>query len=264
MKFIFYATLRGGKVSITSLCFAALLFSFVFLATFDAFGDMFFEMIETMPQGFRALIKASGEYASEEMGYLAVGFREPIYLIIIMSFVISSSSSAIAKEIERGTIFLLLSRPVSRGRFFLAKLATSIIGTVLLLCFAILGTWLGSIVFGVNNINYDLVVKIQFNVFLLALSVVGISYLISSFLSEGGKTLALSSGVTVLMFFIEFLADSLPSIDWIGYISVFHYYEPSILVNSESLSWGNLTVLFFVAFICLMSAMVIFARRDIP
>ena len=127
-----------------------------------------------------------------------------------------------------------------------------------------MGTWLGSIVFGVNNINYDLVVKIQFNVFLLAFSVVGISYLISSFLSEGGKTLALSSGVTVLMFFIEFLADSLPSIDWIGYISVFHYYEPSILVNSESLSWGNLTVLFFVAFICLMSAMVIFERRDIP
>ena len=83
MKFVFWATLKGSKVSISSLCFASLLFSFVFLATFDAFGDMFFEMIETMPQGFRALVKASGEYASEEMGYLAGGFREPIYLIII-------------------------------------------------------------------------------------------------------------------------------------------------------------------------------------
>ena len=264
MKFIFFATLRGGNVSIPSLCFAALLFSFVFLATFDAFGDMFFEMIETMPQGFRALIKASGEYASEEMGYLAVGFREPIYLIIILSFVIASSSSAIAKEIERGTIFLLLSRPVSREEFFLAKLATTFIGTVLLLCFAILGTWLGSLVFGVNGIDYDLVFKIQINVFFLSLAVAGIGYLISSILSEGGKTLALSSGVTVLMFFIEFLADSLPSIDWIGYVSVFHYYEPSILVNSESLSWGNLSVLIIVGFIGLILATIMFKRRDIP
>ena len=264
MKFVFLATLRGSKVSIPVLCFAALLFSFVFLATFDAFGDMFFEMIETMPQGFRALIKASGEYASEEMGYLAVGFREPIYLIIILSFVIASSSSAIAKEIERGTIFLLLSRPVSREEFFLAKLATTFIGTVLLLCFAILGTWLGSLVFGVNGIDYDLVFKIQINVFFLSLAVAGIGYLISSILSEGGKTLTLSSGVTVLMFFIEFLADSLPSIDWIGYVSVFHYYEPSILVNSESLSWGNLSVLIIVGFIGLILATIMFKRRDIP
>ena len=264
MKFVFLATLRGSKVSIPVLCFAALLFSFVFLATFDAFGDMFFEMIETMPQGFRALIKASGEYASEEMGYLAVGFREPIYLIILVSFVIASSSSAIAKEIERGTIFLLLSRPVSREEFFLAKLATTFIGTVLLLCFAILGTWLGSLVFGVNGIDYDLVFKIQINVFFLSLAVAGIGYLISSILSEGGKTLALSSGVTVLMFFIEFLADSLPSIDWIGYVSVFHYYEPSILVNSESLSWGNLSVLIIVGFIGLILATIMFKRRDIP
>ncbi|MAT07820.1 MAG: ABC transporter permease subunit [Dehalococcoidia bacterium] len=264
MRFVFWATLRGSKVSVPVLCFAALLFSFVFLATFDAFGDMFFEMIETMPQGFRALIKASGEYASEEMGYLAVGFREPIYLIIILSFVIASSSSAIAKEIERGTIFLLLSRPVSREDFFLAKLATTFIGTVLLLCFAILGTWLGSIVFGVNGIDYDLVFKIQINVFFLALAVAGIGYLISSMLSEGGKTLALSSGVTVLMFFIEFLADSLPSIDWIGYVSVFHYYEPSILVNSESLSWVNLSILIIVGFIGLTLATIMFKRRDIP
>ena len=264
MKFVFWATLRGSKVSVPVLCFAALLFSFVFLATFDAFGDMFFEMIETMPQGFRALIKASGEYASEEMGYLAVGFREPIYLIIILSFVIASSSSAIAKEIERGTIFLLLSRPVSREDFFLAKLATTFIGTVLLLCFAILGTWLGSIVFGVNGIDYDLVFKIQINVFFLAIAVAGIGYLISSMLSEGGKTLALSSGVTVLMFFIEFLADSLPSIDWIGYVSVFHYYEPSILVNSESLSWVNLSILIIVGFIGLILATIMFKRRDIP
>ena len=264
MKFVFWATLRGSKVSVPVLCFAALLFSFVFLATFDAFGDMFFEMIETMPQGFRALIKASGEYASEEMGYLAVGFREPIYLIIILSFVIASSSSAIAKEIERGTIFLLLSRPVSREEFFLAKLATTFIGTVLLLCFAILGTWLGSIVFGVNGIDYDLVFKIQINVFFLAIAVAGIGYLISSMLSEGGKTLALSSGVTVLMFFIEFLADSLPSIDWIGYVSVFHYYEPSILVNSESLSWVNLSILIIVGFIGLTLATIMFKRRDIP
>ncbi len=234
------------------------------MATLDAYGDMYFEMIETMPQGFRALIKASGEYASEEMGYLAVGFREPIYLIIILSFVIASSSSAIAKEIERGTIFLLLSRPVSREEFFLAKLATTFIGTVLLLCFAILGTWLGSLVFGVNGIDYDLVFKIQINVFFLSLAVAGIGYLISSILSEGGKTLALSSGVTVLMFFIEFLADSLPSIDWIGYVSVFHYYEPSILVNSESLSWGNLSVLIIVGFIGLILATIMFKRRDIP
>jgi len=83
-------------------------------------------------------------------------------------------------------------------------------------------------------------------------------------LSEGGKTLALSSGVTVLMFFIEFLSDSLPSIDWIGFISVFHYYEPSIIVNSESLSWVNLSILIIVALVGLTVATIMFKRRDIP
>ena len=264
MKFVFLATLRNNKISTLMLSLAALLFSFVFLATFDAFGDMFFEMIETMPQGFRALIKASGEYKSEEMGYLAVGFREPIYLIIILSFVIASSASAIAKEIERGTIFLLLSRPVSREQFLFAKFAATLIGTAFVLCFAILGTWLGSIIFEVNEIDYNLIFKIQLNVFFLALSIGGISYLVSSVLSEGGKALAISSGLTVLMFFIEFLADSLPSIDWIGFISVFHYYDPSILVNTESISLINLSTLIIVGFACLGISTIMFKRRDIP
>ena len=68
MKFVFWATLRGSKVSISSLCFASLLFSFVFLATFDAFGDMFFEMIETMPQGFRALTKQAVNIRQRKWG----------------------------------------------------------------------------------------------------------------------------------------------------------------------------------------------------
>ena len=264
MKLVFWATLKGNKISLSALCIAALLFSLIMLATFDAFGTMLLEMIETMPQGFRALIKASGEYSSEEMGYLAIAYREPVYLIIILSFVIASSSNAIAKEIEKGTIFLLLSRPVSREQYLFSKLAATILGIILLLCFAIFGTWLGSMAFGVGHIDYGILTQIQLNGLFLALSVAGISYLISSISTEGGKALALSSGVTVLMFFIEFLADSLPAINWIGFVSVFHYYDPSRLVNTESSSFTNLLILILIALTGLFTSTVLFKKRDIP
>jgi ABC-2 type transport system permease protein len=82
------------------------------------------------------------------MDILSIGFVHPLVQTILCVWAIGRAAGAIAGELDRGTLELLLAQPVPRYRFILSQLGVDLI-TIPILCTAMwggvwLGTWLVS------------------------------------------------------------------------------------------------------------------------
>jgi ABC-2 type transport system permease protein len=74
---------------------------------------------------------------------MSIGYVHPLMLIVFCIWAVGRSSGAIAGEIDRGTMELLLAQPLSRSRLLLAHLLVDLV-TIPLLCLGLwCGTWLG-------------------------------------------------------------------------------------------------------------------------
>jgi hypothetical protein len=81
------------------------------------------------------------EYAQD---MISISYVHPLTQIILCVWAIGRASGAIAGEIDRGTMELLLAQPIRRGQVMLAHLCVDIL-TLPVLCLSIwVGTWLGS------------------------------------------------------------------------------------------------------------------------
>jgi ABC-2 type transport system permease protein len=261
---VFRATLRGQRISIAFMSVGLLLFAFLMAATFEAFGEITLELMESMPQGFQSLVKATTGVGSMSMNYMAIGYRHPVPMIITAAFVVAASSGAMAREIERGSIFLLLSRPVPRLHMMAAKLGSMMVGLVFFQAFILLGTWIGATVYDLAEMDYRAISLIMVNGFFLGMGVAGVTFPISAVSSDGGRAIALSAGLLVVLFFVDFLAGTWSAVEAIGPVSPFHYYDPVGVVGTASVPVLHLGVLAAFAVGGLALATVAFSRRDIP
>ena len=87
--------------------------------------------------------------------------------------------------------------------------------------------------------------------------------LLSSVSSDGGQVVSVAAGIAVVMFAVDFLAAIWSPAEPVGFLSVFHYYDPLGVSRDGALPWRDLAVLFGVAFAGFGAALVAFQRRDI-
>src|SRR6516225_11211414 len=84
---------------------------------------------------------------------LSVGYVHPLMLILFCVWAIGRASGAVAGEIDRGTMELLLAQPVARYRVVLTHLCADLL-TLPVLCLSLwFGIWLGISVFEVRELG---------------------------------------------------------------------------------------------------------------
>jgi ABC-2 type transport system permease protein len=78
------------------------------------------------------------------MDLLSIGYVHPMMQLIFCIWAISRAAGAIAGELDRGTMELLLAQPLARSRLWLAHLLLDLV-TIPLLCLCLwLGNWAGA------------------------------------------------------------------------------------------------------------------------
>ncbi len=266
MGSVFGQSLRGYRLGIALTALGLFGVSLLVTYTFEAFGGLEAaqELEDFLPDSLKALLKAQGGFATDATGFLAADYRHPIYLVPISAFVIATASGAMAREIEHGTILVLLACPIARWRFLLAKAGAMLAGMVILLACAWVGTWVGSVITGIaDEVVMTVFLRVLLNMLVLAMAIGGISLVLSALSSDGGQTVALAAGISVTMFFIDFLAVLWSPVETLGFLSVFHYYDPLAIARNGGIPWRDMAVLFGVGVTGLAAATVIFQRRDI-
>ena len=159
---------------------------------------------------------------------------------------------------------MLLSAPLARWRFLTAKGTAMALSVLVLLAAAALGTWVGGLVSGISDeVTTAVSARVQVNALALTLAIGGYALLISAYGSEGSHSIGLAAGITVVMFFVDFLATLWGPAEPLGPLMIFHYYDPLAIAEGGGMPWRDVGVLLGVAAVASALALTVFQRRDI-
>jgi ABC-2 type transport system permease protein len=230
------------------------------------------------------------------MDVLSVGYVHPLVQTILCIWAIGRAAGAIAGEIDRGTMELLLAQPVARSRLVLAHLAVDLL-TIPVLCLALwAGTGLGVWLVGPIQVNLpDLPVPVHVdpeklrlfpaavgpalaNVAALLFAVSGCTLWLSSAGRFRGRVLGVAVLVMLLQFLINLLGQMWEALAFLRPLTVFYYYQPQQIMLKDTWTvdlapWNGgrplchvpvLAVLVGVGAAGYLLALWTFRRRDLP
>jgi ABC-2 type transport system permease protein len=197
-------------------------------------------------------------------------WNHPFFLILIAIWSISRGSAAVAAEVERGTMDLILSRPISRTTYLASQVVVAIAGlAVLALCLATGSSWaVGHNVLRVPP-GHWLLIQPSINLAALGLPIYGYTLLASSGDHVRWRPTWIGASLTLGGFICHVIA-MLPVFSemawkpWLESVSIFTAFNPVELVAKGETFGGNLAVLAGVGAPCIVLAFVVFAFRDLP
>lgn len=225
------------------------------------------ELIEQFPEGLRAFmgldpnapIPSGEEFAVNLwLNTQFLSFGAALFAI----YAVVHCSAAIAREREKGTLDLMLSQPIRRRSFLLWRgLVFVVSSTGLAVATAlILIAGLATAAATVDVMNLSLTL---FQAWLVALAVAGYSLAFSCLFLSTAKAAAAAGLLTTGFYSIDIIARTVQEVDWLGNISLFHFYDPQHILDTGELSWLGIAVCGGVAVGAVAAAVVIFDRRDI-
>ena len=219
---------------------------------------------------------------------LSIGYVHPLTQTILCVWAIGRAAGAIAGEIDRGTMELLLAQPLPRYRVMLAHLGVDLL-TIPLLCLCVwAGNWLGSVYSGPSNgsrrpasrsaIDPDLLAPGLLNMAALMFAVSGYTMWLSSAGRFRGRVMGIAVLVTLLQFLVNVVGQMWDAAEPLRPFTVFYYYQPQqiILDNVWSVDLGKvwhaadplainvIAVLAAVGVLGYGMALWTFSRRDLP
>jgi ABC-2 type transport system permease protein len=259
---------------------------------------------ETIFQGpgkiMRTLMGGENIKLDQAMDMLSIGYVHPLVQAIFCIWAVGRAAGAIAGEIDRGTMELLLAQPLARTKVVLAHLCVDLI-TIPFLCLSLWGgTWLGTWLVGPIHAQTSELKKLPFaveidpsalqvhpdafgpalvNVGALIFAVTGYTMWISASGRFRGKVLGLAVFVTLLQFLINVVGQLWDALAVLRPFTVFYYYQPQQIAlsgkwtvdpgsvwNSEHplIALNLIVVLVAVGLFGYGMALWTFTRRDLP
>jgi ABC-2 type transport system permease protein len=209
---------------------------------------------------------------------LSIGYMHPLVQTILCIWAIGRAAGAIAGELDRGTMELLLAQPLPRYRILVAHLGVDL-ATIPVLCLSLwAGNWLGAWLTGVLELGATPAAKrllVDPRMFAPALpSVAALLFAVSGYtmwVSSRGRFRGRVLGIAVLATLVQFLINAVGQLwDAIAFLrpyTVFYYYQPQRAIlgrGSVEQDLINVGVLVGVGVVGYALALWTFSRRDLP
>ncbi len=207
---------------------------------------------------------------------LSIGYVHPLTLTILCIWAIGRASGAVAGEIDRGTMELLLAQPLPRRRVLWAHFVVDLM-VIPILCLSLwAGTWLGTWLVGLlqtgrGNMAVD---PLAFgpgllNVAALVFAVSGYTIWLSAAGRFRGRVLGLAVLLTLVQFLINLIGQLWDVAAPLRPYTVFYYYQPQQIILRADWAgdwevWKRLAILATVGLAGYLGALWTFTRRDLP
>lgn len=268
MLAIIIRTLKDRLTTTLAFCAASVVFLWMYIALFPYIRDQaaaLSQLIDAYPKGFmQAFGITSLEQQFGHLGsYLATEMFSLIFPMMVIALVVGYGASALAGEIERGTIELLMSQPISRLQLYVAKYLAAI---KILGAFVLVSVMAIAPLAGLYHAEFAWASLTRFSLmaFLFGLAILSFSFLTSSLFSDKSKASFSVTGLVVLMYVLNIIAALKPSLTNLKYVSFFHYYDPAAtLGNGALLDTPAVGVLLGVSIIATTLGAIRFMKRDL-
>lgn len=259
---LFRQTLRWQRTRLLIVLLAAIGWGVLIPVIYSAFSDAMRELANSGALPRELLNIGSGSLFTLP-GAITLGLQHPLALAMLGIFAVGGSSTAIAGERARGTLEVLLARPISRITVYVSVLVALLL-IVLLVMSAILGGMIGaSIGLGLGDElelgGLPLVILNGFGLW-AAFTTFGLAASVS--FDRPGPAIGLTLGWVLIHYFLEILGSLWTDAAWAQDYSLLHHFNPGAILSGD-LAPADLVIVFAAAIIPLLYALIVFPRRDL-
>ncbi len=226
-------------------------------------GQMMISYLQSFPAGLIEAFMGSNltQFTTHAEAFLD---SELFFIFVPLAFILFTAtfgSDVIAGEEDRGTLDLLLSNPISRGRVVLEKFAALTSYTILLGALLQVELVIASVATN-TSINLFHLTDVTLSVILLGLVFGSMALALGCIGLGPGMSTGIAASLGVASYFINSLATTFTDLQPYRKYSPFYYYigaDP--LING--LKVGDAAVLLALIIVALLIALFGFRRRDI-
>ena len=196
-------------------------------------------------------------------GSITLGLQHPLALAMIGIFAVGASATAVAGERARGTLEVLLARPISRTALYTSILIALLL-LVLLVLSAILGGMIGSATaLGiVDELDLGQLPLVLLNGFGLWAAFTTFGLAMSVSFDRPGPAIGLTLAWLLLHYFLEILGSLWADAAWSQEYSLLHHFDPGAILSGD-LDPIDLVIVYAAAIIPVVYALLVFPKRDL-
>jgi ABC-2 type transport system permease protein len=261
---VFRQALRQAARTIVVISIVAGAFYFLILLSSISFlkGSTTIGFFEHPPKAIEAFLGGSANFL-EASGWLAAGMTHPVTLSLLTVAATVISVNSVATEVERGTIDLVLSRPVGRNRYLVGRATASVVAVTAVEVAGLVGVLVArATISEVGDLDLGSILLAFLQSWLLFVAFSMVALLASARTSLRGRALGIAVGAVVGWFFLNFLALLIDGLNGLRYLSPFHYFRPGEVLEGAG-DLVDFVVLAALAFVALALALQSFRRRDL-
>ena len=253
---------RSQRTKLLIVCLAMAAWNAFLPIIYNAFGAQMQVLVDSgiIP---RQLADFGGADVFSLSGSIALGYLHPISIILISIFAIGFTTAAVAGERQRGTLEVLLARPLSRRAVYATILAAAVVFVGLILIAASIGTLVGAAIGGViDELAIDRLPIVWLNGMLMwgAIATIGLAASVS--FDRLTPAIGITLAIVILSYFLYVLGSLWPDAKGLEPYSLFTY------LAARDILTGTTDLLAFaipagVSAVAIGWAVVVFPRRDL-
>ena len=99
--------------------------------------------------------------------------------------------------------------------------------------------------------------------YLCFLAIGALSLAVGGLSRSGARAVGVAAGLAVVMYAIDYLAEIWTVAEPLGPLSVFHYYDPGVILGEGSIPGADVLVLAGTAIVAAVAGHLLFERREL-
>ena len=265
---IFLSNLKLSRWGIISWAGIIFLYGILTMYLYPTIKDSSIDMLSYMnslPEAFKAALGYEGidftslTFTPEAFATLEFLILWPLLIGIYGIF----SSVGIAREMEGGTLDLLLAQPVKRYKVISAKFGVFAFSAIIIAIVSVLGLALGAAIIN-ESVDIGSMSMVLFEGLLLVLAISCITILFAAIFLQPRRALLFGGVFMALSYILNFMIPILPdSFEWVRNLSIFYHYQPNDIIANDALNGTAVAIYSFISIACFSAALYIFQRRDL-
>lgn len=253
---------RGNRGRLALIAVALAAWGFLMPVIYATYGRQFEVLIDAgiIPE---AMLRLMGADPFSLDGVLALGVVHPFAIALLAVFPVGFGAAAIAAERQRGTLEVLLARPLSR-RSLVLTMALAILGFAVATTLALLGGAVaGAAAYGIaDRLVAGELAFLALNVVLLLAAFGSVSLVASTTFDRLAPAAGAAFAFVLGGYVLEILGTLWPDAEPLQPLSPFHYLQPlDVLAGRGSVL--DLAILAGITLAALAHVLFWFPRRDI-
>jgi len=187
------------------------------------------------------------------------------WVLLIGLYIGYISVSVITKDYEEDRMDVILSKPISRRQYLLEKFTVVSLYTLAVL--VIIGSILIGSVYSVgelNSISYSALMVSTLLSWPVFLGIISLSVLAGVYLESSKKAVGISFIFILIQYGINMVGDLTEGLEYLKTYTVINYWDYESALYGEAVGYFDVFFLLILSALLVVSALVIFERKDIP